>query len=32
MPFDLNLNRRSALHLLAGGAVLAAGVTPGIYG
>src|SRR6478672_2322260 len=29
MPFDLNLNRRSALHLLAGGAALAAGVTPG---
>ena len=29
MPFDLNLNRRSALHLLAGGAAFAAGVTPG---
>src|SRR6476619_8399901 len=29
MPFDLNLNRRSALHVFAGGAALAAGVTPG---
>jgi hypothetical protein len=29
MPSDFNLNRRSALHVLAGGAALAAGVTPG---
>src|SRR5215475_9876522 len=29
MPFDPILDRRSILHLLAGGAALAAGVTPG---
>jgi Protein of unknown function (DUF1460) len=29
MPFDLYVNRRSILKLLAGGGVLAAGVTPG---
>src|SRR5438128_198005 len=29
MPFDPVLNRRSTLHLLAGGAAFAAGVTPG---
>jgi hypothetical protein len=29
MPFDLILNRRSTLHLLAGGAAFGAGVTPG---
>jgi len=29
MPFDPFLDRRSTLHLLAGGAALAAGVTPG---